>query len=80
MLKKLRQQYPQWTYLSPEHLESKSKLHQPVVFFWTKHSSHKLMQYVYSRLDNSPSIYFVTATNINLLTREMESHYQPLSS
>lgn len=73
MLKKLRRKYPNWDYVSPEYFTRKKEFHQPVIFYWTAHSSHKLMRYVYARLDDISKIHFVSSTNTNLLLQEMSA-------
>lgn len=80
MTKKLRQQFPKWTYLSDDRIKRCSSINQTVVFFWTNHSSHKMMQYVYSKLPENASIIYVTATNLPLLLAEMKDTYQRICS
>lgn len=80
MVKKIQKLYPKWDYVFPEHCNRKREFHQSLVFYWTKHSSHKLMRYVYSRLDKKSEIHFVTATNTDLLFQEMKSLYTPTSA
>lgn len=76
MTKKLRQQFPKWTYVTDDQLKRCSNINQSVVFYWTKHSSHKMMRYVYSKLPDNASIIYVTATNLPLLIAEMQHTYQ----
>lgn len=76
MTKKLRQQFPKWTYVTDDQLKRCSSINQTVVFCWTKHSSHKMMRYVYSKLPDNASIMYVTATNLSLLIAEMQHTYQ----
>lgn len=76
MTKKLRQQFPKWTYVSDDQLKRCGSISQTVVFYWTAHSSHKIMRYVYSKLPENASILYVTATNLPLLIKEMQSTYQ----
>ena len=40
MTKKLRQQFPKWTYITDDQFNRKASLNQTVVFYWTGHSSH----------------------------------------
>lgn len=75
MIKKLRQQFPKWTYITDDQLKRCSSINQTVIFYWTKHSSHKMMQYVYSRLPDNVSIIYVSATNLSLLIAEMQHTY-----
>ena len=76
MTKKLRQQFPKWTYITDDQFNRKASLNQTVVFYWTGHSSHKMMRFVYSRLPEDANIIYVTATNLPLLIAEMQSIYQ----
>ena len=76
MTKKLRQQFPKWTYITDDQFNRKASLNQAVVFYWTGHSSHKMMRFVYSRLPEDANIIYVTATNLPLLIAEMQSIYQ----
>lgn len=76
MTKKLRQFFPKWTYVTDDQLKKCSIINQRVVFYWTKHSSHKMMRYVYSKLPNDTSIIYVTATNLPLLIEQMQITYQ----
>ena len=76
MTKKLRQQFPKWTYVTDDQLKRCSRINQTVIFYWTGHSSHKMMQYVYSKLPDDASIIYVTATNLPLLIAEMQNTYQ----
>lgn len=76
MTKKLRQLYPNWTYVTDNQFNRRTNITQHTVFFWTKHSSHKMMRFVYSRLPSCTKILYVTATNLELLTREMQQEYQ----
>ena len=76
MTKKLKQQFPKWTYVTDDQLKRCASINQTVVFYWTKHSSHKMMQYVYSKLPNDAFIIYVTATNLQLLIEQMQNTYQ----
>ena len=38
MTKKLRQQFPKWTYVTDDQLKRSGKIKQAIVFYWTKHS------------------------------------------
>lgn len=80
MVKKIQKSYPKWDYISPEQCNRKREFHQSLVFYWTKHSSHKLTCYVYSRLDKNSKIHFVTATNTDLLFQEMKSLCAPTTA
>ena len=76
MTKKLRQQFPKWTFVSDDQLKRCGSINHTLVFYWTGHSSHKLMRYVYSKLPESANIIYVTATNLSLLLQEMQCTYQ----
>ena len=80
MTKKLRQQFPEWRYLTDDQIRRYANFNQTVVFFWTKHSSHKMMQYVYSKLPEGANIIYVTATNLPLLILEMQDTYRRMCS
>ena len=80
MTKKLRQQYPRWTYISDEQFFRRPCISNTIIFYWTKHSSHKLMRCVYSKLPDEAQIMYVTATNLPLLIKEMEGSYQTIVS
>ena len=76
MTKKLRQQFPKWTFVSDDQLKRCGSINHTLVFYWTGHSSHKLMRYVYSKLPENANIIYVTATNLPLLLQEMQFTYQ----
>lgn len=78
MTKKLRQHFPKWTYVTDDRIRRCTRISQTVVFYWTKHSSHKMMQYVYSKLPDNANVIYVTATNLPLLIAEMQRIYQEL--
>jgi hypothetical protein len=78
MTKKLRQQFPKWTYITDDQIRRCTSINQTLVFYWTKHSSHKMMQYVYSKLPDNACVIYVTATNLSLLIAEMQQTYQRL--
>jgi hypothetical protein len=73
MTKKLRQIFPNWTYLSDDLFKEIGQI--DTIFFWTKHSSHSMMEFVACRKSNNAKICYVTATNIKRLIREMEDQY-----
>lgn len=75
MTKKLRQQFPKWTYISDDQFNRHTSINPKVVFYWTGHSSHKMMRFVYSRLPENANIIYVTATNLPLLITEMQRTY-----
>lgn len=73
MTKKLRQIFPNWTYLSDDLFKEIGQI--DTVFFWTKHSSHSMMEFVACRKSDDAKICYVTATNIKRLIKEMEEQY-----
>ena len=80
MIKKLKQYFPDWTYLTDDQLKRCSNIHQSIVFYWTSHGSHKLMRYVFSKLQEDVNIIYVTATNLPRLISEMENTYLCMAS
>lgn len=80
MTKKLRQQFPKWTFVSDDQLKRGGSIKHNIVFYWTGHSSHKMMRYVYSKLPENSSILYVSATNLPLLIKEMQFTYQRKAS
>lgn len=75
LVKKLQQVYPKWDFISDEQLRRKASFKQDVIFYWTGHGSHQLMQYVYSRASSNAKVLYVTATNLPLLLDEMNNAY-----
>ena len=80
MIKKLRQQFPKWTFVSDDQLKRCGSVNHTLVFYWTGHSSHKMMQYVYSKLSENSNVLYVAATNLPRLIEEMRCSYQHLVS
>lgn len=78
MTKKLRQLYPNWTYVTDDQFNRRTNITQQTVFFWTGHSSHKMMRFVYSRLPACANVIYVTATNLERLTSEMQQGYKKI--
>lgn len=75
MVKKLRQYFPDWDFLTDDELGSWTGGECDVIFFWANHSSHKIWQYVQVRKGKDTPFLYVTATNINRLIAEMEAKY-----
>lgn len=76
MVKKIkRQMHPDWFYFSDENVTRTVPPSTEIVFFWTKHSSHKLMQKVLSQLPPNVEVLYVTATNLEALEAEMKKEY-----
>lgn len=76
MVKKLRQIFPGWQFLTDDELSNWTGNECDVIFFWTKHCSHLVMQYVNARKDKNTPYIYVTATNINRLISEMNVRYK----
>lgn len=75
MVKKLKQVFPDWVFVTDDYLKNCKVLNQRVIFYWTGHSSHKMMQFVNARISEDTMFLYVTATNIPLLIRQMEELY-----
>ena len=75
LIKKLQQVYPKWDFISDDQLRRKASFKQDVIFYWTGHGSHQLMEYVFTRASENAKILYVTATNLSLLLNEMNSAY-----
>lgn len=77
MVKKLKQLYPKWKYINDDDLKRhRSTIHNNnVVFYWTKHGSHTIMQYAFKKLPKDAEILYVTSTSIPLLVKEMSDVY-----
>ena len=71
MVKKLQQRYPKWRFITDDYFGHRGSMEQLIVFFWTAHCSHKMMQFVYSKLNRNATVYYVTATNLDMLENEM---------
>ena len=76
LVKKLQQVYPKWDFVSDEQVRRKSSFNQSIIFYWTSHGSHQLMEYVYSRKADNAKVLYVAATNLSLLLNEMNSAYK----
>ena len=76
LVKKLQHLYPKWDFVSDEQLRRRSSFKQQVIFYWTGHGSHQLMEYVYSRTSGNAKVLYVTATNLSLLLNEMQTTYE----
>lgn len=78
MTKKLRKRFPKWSFVTDDQFKRVPVINQTMVFYWTGHSSHKLMRNIYSKLPVDACILYVSATNLQLLIAEMESAYQTI--
>ena len=76
MVKKLRQTFPGWTFLTDDELGSWTGGDCEVIFFWSKHCSHKVMQYVNARKSKQTPYIYVVSTNIERLINEMAQKYK----
>ena len=80
LVKKLQQVYPKWDFVSDEQFRRKASFKQDIIFYWTGHGSHQLMEYVYSRTSDNAKVLYVTATNLSLLLNEMSSAYSTVAA
>jgi hypothetical protein len=78
MTKKLRRKFPKWSFITDDQFKRFPVINETIVFYWTGHSSHKLMRNIYSKLPENTTILYVSATNLQLLISEMENDYQSL--
>lgn len=78
MTKKLRKHFPKWSFVTDDQFKRVPVINETTVFYWTGHSSHKLMRNIYSKLPDDACILYVTATNLPLLISEMENAYQAI--
>lgn len=76
MVKKLRQFFPGWDFLTDDELGSWTGGECEVIFFWTAHCSHLIQQYVNARKSKDTPYIYVTATNIDRLISEMATKYK----
>lgn len=75
MVKKLRQIFPDWSFLTDDELGCWTGGECEVIFFWSKHCSHLIQQYVNARKSKNAPYIYVTATNIDRLISEMAQKY-----
>ena len=75
MVKKIRQLHPEWMYITDDGFKPFSAINVDYVFYWTNHSSHMMMENVFSKLAPGAKIMYVTATNMDRLEREMVEQY-----
>lgn len=81
MVKKLKQRFPKWIYISEDkmrHYPNNTK--HRIVFYWTNHTSHSITERICKKLSEDTVILYVTATNIPLLITEMQNNYQTVVS
>ena len=76
MVKKLRQFFPGWDFLTDDELGNWTGGECEVIFFWTAHCSHLIQQYVNARKSKDTPYIYVTATNIDRLISEMATKYK----
>ena len=75
MVKKLRQEFPDWAYLTDDELGNWNGGECDVIFFWSNHSSHPMWNYVTVRKRKETPYLYVKSTNINRLIAEMTEKY-----
>ena len=80
LVKKLQHVYPKWDFISDEQLRRKAAFKQDIIFYWTGHGSHQLMEYVFTRASDKAKVMHVTATNLSLLLNEMNSAYSAVAA
>jgi len=80
MVKRLRQVFPGWDFLTDDELGSWTGSECDVIFFWTNHCAHSLQRYVDARKDKNTPYLYVTATNIDRLISEMAEKYKAYSA
>lgn len=76
MVKRLRQVFPDWDFLTDDEFNSWTGSGCDVIFFWTNHCSHSIWEYVECRKEKRTPYLYVTATNINRLIAEMAEKYK----
>lgn len=79
MQKKLRQIYPNWSFIGSEGISSSYSIptNPCVVFLWTNHMSHGMQCSVNARVGDAEKVY-VTRTNLDALIREMKIGYKKI--
>lgn len=80
MVKKLRQIFTGWDFLTDDELGSWTGGDCEVIFFWTAHCSHLIQHYVDARKRKETPYLYVTATNIDRLITEMAQKYKSFLS
>ena len=76
MTKKLRRKFPKWSFITDDQFKRFPVINETIVFYWTGHSSQKLMRNIYSKLPDNTTIIYVSATNLPLLISEMERSFR----
>lgn len=76
MTKKLRRKFPKWSFITDDQFKRFPVINETIVFYWTGHSSHKLMRNIYSKLSEKTTILYVSATNLSLLISDMERMFE----
>lgn len=72
MTKKLLSMFPDWTFISDDHIAKDPPSDVKLVYFWIGHASHKLRQNIFKRLPADTQIVYLSATNIDMLVNEMK--------
>lgn len=80
LVKKLQQVYPKWDFISDKQLRHKASFKQDIIFYWTGHGSHQLMECIFTRASDKAKVMYVTATNLSLLLNEMNSAYSAVAA
>lgn len=76
MVKKIQQLHPNWIFITDDAFKPFSNIHVKYVFYWTNHSSHTMMENVFSKLAPGADIMYVTATNMERLEKEMLERFE----
>ena len=76
MVKKIQQRHPDWLYITDDQRTSAAIINVDCVFYWTAHSSHKMMENIFAKLAPDADVLYVTATNMERLENEMLSKFR----
>lgn len=71
MVKKIQQRHPGWLFITDDQVPSAPVINVRYVFYWTAHSSHKMMENIFKKLTPEAETIYVTATNMERLENEM---------
>ena len=80
MVKKIRQLHPEWLFITDDGFKPYSVINTKYVFYWTAHSSHTLMENIFKKLAPDAEIMYVTATNLELLEKQMQERYADIET
>ena len=80
LVKKIRQLHPEWLFITDDGFKPYSVINAKYVFYWTAHSSHTLMENIFKKLAPDAEIMYVTATNLELLEKQMRERYADIET